>query len=46
MSCCASRIRLRYRVYAELRRVLGDGNFDFAVRLTQTGLGIKAWVEV
>lgn len=46
MSCDASHIQLRYRVYAELRCVLDDGNFVFADHLAQTGLGVKAWVEV
>ena len=46
MSCDASHIRLRYRVYAELRCVLGDGSFVFADHRAQTGLGIKARVEV
>jgi hypothetical protein len=46
MSCGTSHIRLRYRVYVELRCVLENGNFVFADHRAQTGLGVKAWVEV
>ena len=46
MSRTIDRIPLRYKVYAELRRVFGGGNFIFAAHLAQPGLGNKAWVEV
>ena len=41
MSCTTTHIRLRYRVYVELRRVCGDDNLPFAVPLARPGLGIS-----